>query len=154
MRLGVLVYIEKDKQILMIHRQKRDEHQGFWLAPGGKIEANEPPHEAARREVIEETGLELTNLHLQGLLSFPDLGDSPFGDEWHVFVFYSNSFQGALREDCPEGTLAWISTKELMSLPMWEGDRLFTPMVFGEQPFGGRLLYRGNVLHESQFWNL
>ena len=64
MRLGVLVYIEKDEQILMIHRQKRDEHQGFWLAPGGKIEANEPPHETARREVIEETGLELTNLHL------------------------------------------------------------------------------------------
>ena len=36
MRLGVLVYIEKDEQVLMIHRQKRDEHQGFWLAPRWK----------------------------------------------------------------------------------------------------------------------
>ena len=154
MKLGVLVYLEHENKVLMIHRQKEDEHKGYWLAPGGKIEKNEAPHETAVREYQEETGLTPEGLQIKAVLSFPDLGDSPFGDEWHVFVFYSNSFQGALREDCPEGTLAWISKKELTSLPMWEGDRLFTPMVFGEQPFGGRLLYRGNVLHESQFWNL
>ena len=93
MRLGVLVYIEKDEQVLMIHRQKRDEHQGFWLAPGGKIEANEPPHEAARREVIEETGLELTNLHLQGLLSFRILEILPLGMNGTFLSFIRTVFR-------------------------------------------------------------
>lgn len=152
MRLGVLVYIEKDEQILMIHRQKRDEHQGFWLAPGGKIEANEPPHEAARREVIEETGLELTNLRLQGLLSFPDLGDSPFGDEWQVFLFHADRFKGELTDHCPEGQLQWVARDKLQELPMWEGDLLFTPRVFRPGFFSGKMLYRGNRLEQSIFW--
>ncbi|MEE3122208.1 MAG: NUDIX domain-containing protein, partial [SAR324 cluster bacterium] len=43
MKLGVLVYLEHEKKVLMIHRQKDDEHKGYWLAPGGKIEKNEAP---------------------------------------------------------------------------------------------------------------
>jgi len=54
MKLGVLVYIEKEEKVLMIHRQKEDEHQGFWLAPGGKLEKNEAPVETAIREVRED----------------------------------------------------------------------------------------------------
>lgn len=154
MRLGVLVYIEQAGRVLMIHRQKKDEHLGLWLAPGGKIEANETPREAAIREVKEETGLDLPEVRLQGLLSFPDMGDSPFGDEWHVFVFHTQHCEGTLRADCPEGTLAWIPREELLQLPMWEGDRLFTPRIFADPPFAGRLLYRGSTLQESQFWNL
>jgi 8-oxo-dGTP diphosphatase len=154
MRLGVLVYLEQEQQVLMIHRQKRDEHQGLWLAPGGKVEPNESPLEAALREVEEETGLRIQETRLRGMLTFPDLGDSPFGDEWHVFVFYASRWEGSLRADCPEGTLAWIPREELSNLPMWEGDRLFTPLIFEDSNFAGRLLYRGQVLQESQFWQI
>ena len=34
----------------MIHREKEDEHQGLWLAPGGKVETNEAPYETAIRD--------------------------------------------------------------------------------------------------------
>ena len=92
MKLGVLVYLEnKEERLLMIHRDKEDEHKGLWLAPGGKIEPNEAPCEAAIREMKEETGLKIYNSELRAVLSFPDNGDSPFGDEWHVFVFYSKN---------------------------------------------------------------
>lgn len=30
---------------------------GFWLAPGGHVDENELPHQAAEREVLEETGI-------------------------------------------------------------------------------------------------
>ena len=54
MKLGVLVYLENNKeQVLMIHRNKKDEHQGLWLAPGGKVEPNEAPYETASREILE-----------------------------------------------------------------------------------------------------
>ena len=58
MKLGVLVYLEDNKgRILMIHREKEDEHKGLWLAPGGKIESNEAPCETAIREMYEECGI-------------------------------------------------------------------------------------------------
>ena len=104
MKLGVLVYLENNNDhVLMIHREKEDEHQGLWLAPGGKVETNEAPYETAIRETLEETGLHIKDPELKAVLSFPDNGDSPFGDEWHVFVFYTNSFSGTLTAFCPEG---------------------------------------------------
>lgn len=38
-----------------------------WLPPGGHLEANETPPEAARREVFEETGLEITFLQQENI---------------------------------------------------------------------------------------
>lgn len=42
------------KVLLHLHRKL-----GMWLPPGGHIEENELPDEAAAREVLEETGLEI-----------------------------------------------------------------------------------------------
>lgn len=39
---------------VLLHRHKR---LGLWLQPGGHIDAGETPADAARREVLEETGL-------------------------------------------------------------------------------------------------
>lgn len=39
---------------VLLHRHPK---QGLWLPPGGHIERDELPHDAARREVAEETGL-------------------------------------------------------------------------------------------------
>jgi len=152
MKLGVLVYIEHKEQVLMLNRKKQDEHLGLWLAPGGKIERNEAPIEAAIRETQEETGLIIHNPELKGILTFTDYGDSPFGDEWTVFVFYTSNFSGTCLEECSEGTLAWIPKEELLDLPMWEGDLLFTPKVFESGFFNATLNYHGQKMESSRFW--
>ena len=43
----------KDKKILLVKHKKFDR----WLQPGGHIEDDETPEEAAMREVFEETGI-------------------------------------------------------------------------------------------------
>lgn len=38
-------------------------------------------------------------------------------------------FPGTPREHSEEGPLAWVEIARMMTLPMWEGDRLFLPLV-------------------------
>lgn len=49
------VYLIDNQKVLLLHHPKLQK----WLPPGGHLEANETPSEAARREVLEETGLEI-----------------------------------------------------------------------------------------------
>lgn len=49
-------YVVRGGKVLL-HRHRR---QGIWLPPGGHIERDELPSEAAVREIEEETGLRLT----------------------------------------------------------------------------------------------
>ena len=50
------VYILDEDKVLLIFHPKFQK----WLPPGGHIEENELPSEAAKREVLEETGLEIS----------------------------------------------------------------------------------------------
>jgi len=50
-----VLLIKKDTVLLHYHEKIKK-----WLQPGGHIETNELPHEAAAREVKEETGITIT----------------------------------------------------------------------------------------------
>lgn len=49
------VYIIENEKVLLIYHKKLQK----WLPPGGHIEENETPPEAAVREALEETGLHI-----------------------------------------------------------------------------------------------
>lgn len=49
------VYIVEDERVLLIFHKKLKK----WLPPGGHLNPNETPPEGAKREVLEETGLEI-----------------------------------------------------------------------------------------------
>lgn len=66
------VYIFHENKVLL-HKHKK---LGKWLPPGGHIEPNETPPEAARREVFEETGLEITFIEQENLKVDADNGVS------------------------------------------------------------------------------
>jgi 8-oxo-dGTP pyrophosphatase MutT (NUDIX family) len=57
------VYIFQNQKVLL-HLHKK---LGKWLPPGGHLELNETPPEAARREVLEETGLEIEFIEQENL---------------------------------------------------------------------------------------
>ena len=139
MRLTTLCYIEKDGCYLMMNRNKKqnDENQGKWIGVGGHLEDNESPEECIVREVREETGMELTEWKLRGILTFilPDWGNE-------MTFLYTGKAEGCVREECAEGVLKWIPKEKIMDLALWEGDRAFLPLLENrEDCFSMKLIY-------------
>ena len=56
--IRIAACILKDNKILMVRHKKGDEK--YWLLPGGRIEYGETMIETLKRELVEETGLEIS----------------------------------------------------------------------------------------------
>ncbi|MBP3592260.1 MAG: 8-oxo-dGTP diphosphatase [Clostridia bacterium] len=140
-----LCYIEKDDKYLMLHRvkKKNDMNHDKWIGIGGKLEDEESPFDGARREILEETGLTVNELSYRGIITFVS---DEFGTEY-MHLFHTTEFQGKLREDCDEGNLEWIEKQRLLSLPIWEGDKIFLSLLDQNVPFFSlKLCYKGDTL--------
>ncbi len=72
---------------LLLQRRADD---GSWDIPGGAVELGETVEEAVRREVWEETGLEIGEMALFGVFSGPELFHTyPNGDQaYFVCIVY------------------------------------------------------------------
>ncbi|MBO5560236.1 MAG: 8-oxo-dGTP diphosphatase [Firmicutes bacterium] len=146
MRLTTLCYMEKDEKYLMLHRTKKqhDFNGGKWIGVGGKFEQNETPEECLLREVREETGLDLVNYTLRGIITF-------ISDEWeteYMYLYTADKWTGELT-DCDEGELKWIEKDKVPLLELWEGDRLFLELLNTEKRFFSmKLRYEGETLAE------
>ncbi|HEU5227848.1 MAG TPA: 8-oxo-dGTP diphosphatase [Ktedonobacteraceae bacterium] len=134
--LATLGYIlSKDRsQVLMIHRNKRpdDIHFGKYNGLGGRLEPGEDIVSGMRREIMEESGLMAERLLLRGTISWPGFGKE--GQDWFGFIFRIEEWQGEPNEGNHEGTLEWVSLKDLPTLPLWPSDHKFLPMVFDDDP--------------------
>jgi 8-oxo-dGTP diphosphatase len=64
------VIFEPGWHVVLI-RRKHEPFAGFYALPGGFVEMGETVEAACRREVLEETGLKVSNLALIGVYSDP-----------------------------------------------------------------------------------
>jgi 8-oxo-dGTP diphosphatase len=60
--VGIGIVVIKGNTVLLVRRGKPP-NVGAWTLPGGAQELGETAEEAARRELLEETGLEVDSLH-------------------------------------------------------------------------------------------
>lgn len=139
-----LCYIEKDDSYLMLHRVSKevDINKGKWIGVGGKFKDKESPEECLLREVKEETGLTLTSWKLRGIVTF-------VSDHWvteYMFLYTADGFEGEMTA-CDEGKLRWVPKKDLFTLNLWEGDKIFLKLLAKDAPFFSlKLSYEGDDL--------
>jgi 8-oxo-dGTP diphosphatase len=67
----------RDDGALLLVERGHPPHQGSFALPGGILEVGESAEEACRREMLEETGIEVSDLRLVGVYSEP--GRDPRG---------------------------------------------------------------------------
>ncbi len=105
------VTIFKDEKVLIIKESKPNAIQK-WNFPGGRMEEGEEILSAARREVKEETGLDVELINTTGVYTFI----SSVGNQVILFHFTGKIAGGVLNRE--EGILEckWVKVSDLISM--------------------------------------
>ncbi len=112
---------------------------------GGHVERDEDPYQAARREIREESGLQVDRLRLGGVVHVC-LSEGP---GVLLFLFTGEAPSREVRPS-PEGTLEWIPRERVAELPVLEDLPVLLPYLLdvpaGTAPFFARSYYEGGQL--------
>lgn len=130
--------LKVNNSVLMLKKPRR----GWYVAPGGKMEAGENIKDSVVREFREETGLHIENPVLKGSFTFIMREEEKTAQEWMMFTFYSSSYSGDLLDVSEEGELEWVPVDEVLQKPMAEGDReIFKHILNSEDQVYGTFVY-------------
>ncbi len=117
--VGIGIAVLRDDKVLLI-RRGRPPALGAWSLPGGAQELGETAEAAARRELLEETGLSAGSLTLIAHV------DSIHKDEagtiqyhYTILDFATRSFTGTAVAGGDVTALAWAAPSDLAAYNLW-----------------------------------
>src|ERR1017187_8468981 len=119
--LGVGALIFDGRSILLVERAQ-EPLKGYWSLPGGIVEVGEKLEEAIRREVLEETGLEIEPLEMFEIFEriMPDAEKRP---EYHYVLmdYVCRVVGGQLAAASDVSRAAWVKEQDLRDYRLTEG---------------------------------
>ncbi len=134
--LMTICIIRKGDDILL-GLKKRGFGAGQWNGFGGKVDKGETIEEGARRELKEESGLEVEELSKRGIIEFRFQSD-PKILEVHIFLI--EKFSG-MPIETEEMKPEWFKIKDIPYEKMWTDDKFWLPLFLAGKKFKGTFLF-------------
>ena len=109
---AAILILDDQKRLLLMKRSD----SGCWGPPGGAVEPGEVVEEAARRETLEETGLEISDMTLFGVFSGPELYYKyPNEDEVYnvTIVYLSDHWRGDVSTNNEHTDWRWFEAGQI-----------------------------------------
>lgn len=122
--VGVAAVIWNDQSQVLLIRRTKEPRIGQWSLPGGKVERGEALEAALRREIREETGLEIDILGLAGVAETIDDTQNGGAGRHFVLIDYgvrARTGQARAASDAADAT--WFDYADLAALPLWDETR-------------------------------
>lgn len=119
--LAVAAVIWNDQREVLLIRRTKEPRKGQWSLPGGKVEFGESIEDAARREVLEETGLTVALLGVAGIAETILDASAGAADVHFVLIDYSArvvSGEAKAASDAADAT--WFTREAITDLPLWD----------------------------------
>lgn len=110
--------IQRDNEVLAVQRGY-GEMDGLWEFPGGKIDTNETPEEACRRELLEELNVRITSLQDFYTLEY-DYPD--FHLSMNCFLCHLNEKSGEPARNDRQRDMRWVHKSSLATLEWMPAD--------------------------------
>ena len=119
---GGIVFRESARPHIAIVRLRKDKS---WVLPKGKLYPGERALDAARREVVEETGHEVSVHEFLGSMSYPVDGKIKIVQFWHM-----RAARGPVRKLAYEiKTVKWLPLKQAIEMLTRVHERVFLAHV-------------------------
>lgn len=111
----VMIYDREHDLVLVQNRIKSWKGIAF---PGGHLESGESIYESAVREVKEETGIDVSNLTVCGIVHWSNIDD---GSQTFIHYYKTESFSGELIGKTEEGENFWVDPSKLSGMKLAPG---------------------------------
>ena len=122
-RVGVGVVVLWEERVLLVRRGQKPA-LGAWSLPGGGQELGETAEATARRELLEETGLEVGRMVLAGHVdSIHRDADGRVQFHYTILDFAARYLGGEARTGGDVTDIAWVSEREFDAYDLWSEAR-------------------------------
>ncbi len=118
------VLTNKKNEILVLKRSEKAGRGGFWSLPGGGIDFGEDAFDSMRREIREETGLEVDNLQPFFVRSYVHNKD------FVVIIAYSGkASRNEVKLNWEHTKFGWIKSEEALKMKLSPDARAIIEML-------------------------